>query len=103
MALGGPRRHALRPRRVPAGAALWVDGAETRAAGPVRRFATPTGLRPGATYHYTFRARWAEGGRTVNRSRTVVFRAGDDVAIDLTGADPPGGAAVRPDHRGGTL
>jgi uncharacterized protein (TIGR03000 family) len=72
--------------KVPADAKLWVNDVETKQTGTGRRFHAPAGLEAGRTYEYVFRAQWAENGQTVTRDRTVRFKAGDDLTVDLTEA-----------------
>jgi uncharacterized protein (TIGR03000 family) len=72
--------------RVPASATLLVNDADTRQAGPARRFHTPDTLEPGKAYEYTFRAQWTENGQVITRDRTVRFKSGDDLPVDLTEA-----------------
>src|SRR5579884_166675 len=55
---------------VPAGAELWVDGHKTSQTGAVRQFTSPP-LAAGKDYTYELRAKWKDGGRTVEQSRTV--------------------------------
>jgi uncharacterized protein (TIGR03000 family) len=69
---------------VPADAKLWVDGKPTKQTGGVREFVTPPVLRAGPTYQYTFRAEWAEAGRTVVRERPVAVRAAGSADVDFT-------------------
>src|SRR5206468_388604 len=75
--------------RVPDNARVWVDEMPTQQAGAVREFVTPGNLDPNQTYSYTFRMEWEENGRTVTQSRTVHFRPGSQVVVDLTQPPPP--------------
>jgi uncharacterized protein (TIGR03000 family) len=70
-----------------ADAELWVEGQKTKRTGTYRQFVSPP-LAPGKKYAYDFRARWLEGGREVTQTRTVYFRAGDQITVDFT-APPP--------------
>ena len=70
--------------RIPADAKLWVDGKPTKQAGPVREFVTPPVLRAAQNYQYTFRAEWAEDGRTVSRVQPVTVRATEAVTVDFS-------------------
>jgi uncharacterized protein (TIGR03000 family) len=77
--------------RVPAEARLWIDDTLTPPRGEVRIFETPP-LEPGFEYRYTLRAELG----TVRATRTVSFRAGSNINVDLSAefarADPaPGG------------
>jgi len=62
-------------------AEVWVEGKKQSTRGAVRTYKSPP-LAPGE-YRYTFRARWENDGRKVTRKRTVVFRAGERVRVDL--------------------
>jgi uncharacterized protein (TIGR03000 family) len=69
--------------KLPAAAALTIDGAATKQTGPERTFISPK-LEPGKTYVYGLKATWDEGGklRTVTRNATVA--AGRRTVVDLT-------------------
>lgn len=73
--------------RVPADAELWFDNVKTSQTGTVRQFESPP-LNPAERYSYEVRVRWLENGDLVTRTRRVIFRAGETVAVDLT--QPPG-------------
>jgi uncharacterized protein (TIGR03000 family) len=60
---------------VPAGAEIWFNGAKTRQTGERRLFVSPP-LEPGERYSYEVKARWTEGGKTVERSLRVPIIAG---------------------------
>jgi uncharacterized protein (TIGR03000 family) len=62
-------------------AEVWVEGKKQSTSGAVRTYKTPP-LAPGE-YKYTFRARWENDGHQVTRKRTVVFRAGERMRLDL--------------------
>jgi uncharacterized protein (TIGR03000 family) len=68
---------------VPADAKVWFNGALTTTGGEQRVFASPA-LVPGRDYHYEIRARWTDGGRVADQTRTVVVRANARVAVDFT-------------------
>jgi len=72
--------------KLPADAKLLVNDVETKASGSVRRFHTPATLEAGKSYEYTFRAQWMENAQPVTRDRTVRFKPGDDLTVDLTEA-----------------
>jgi uncharacterized protein (TIGR03000 family) len=72
--------------KVPADAKLLVNDVETKATGSVRRFHTPATLEAGKAYEYTFRAQWMENNQPVTRDRTVRFKPGEDLPVDLTEA-----------------
>jgi hemoglobin len=67
---------------LPADAQLWFDDYQTSQTGADRTFETPP-LDSGRSYHYQLRARWKEGGHEVDRSRTIHFRPGEHVLLDL--------------------
>lgn len=65
-------------------AELVVEGLVINGTGSRRTFQSPP-LHPGDTYEYTFTAEWAPNTYTnMTRSRTVVFRAGAPVTLDLS-------------------
>jgi uncharacterized protein (TIGR03000 family) len=69
-------------------AELLVEGQSINGEGSTRTFPSPP-LHPGDTYTYTFTAKWAPNTyTTMTRSRTVSFRAGEPVTLDLTVEDP---------------
>jgi uncharacterized protein (TIGR03000 family) len=77
------------------GAELVVEGQTVPGSGTSRHFETPP-LRPGVTYRYTFTATWDPNTyTTMTRSKTVSFRAGERLAVDLTAADPGDRARVK--------
>src|SRR5207253_1465159 len=51
-------------------AQVWFEGVPMRQTGAVRQFTSPP-LDPAQSYHYTVRAVWNEGDRTVDQTRTV--------------------------------
>lgn len=63
---------------------LFIEGRPTRATGLNRDFETPP-IEKGKTYEYDFRVSWRPNNYTVmTRSRTVQFKAGDALNVDLT-------------------
>lgn len=69
-------------------AELIVDGETIGDAGTSRSFETAP-LARNATYEYTFTATWQPNTyTTMTRSKTVSFRAGEPVRVDLTIDDP---------------
>jgi uncharacterized protein (TIGR03000 family) len=75
-------RPAVIDARVPADAVIRFDGKPTTSTGPERRFLSPP-LKPGHDYSYEVQVQWKEGGRTVERRRTVEVRAGQRVNLDF--------------------
>lgn len=73
--------------RVPPDAEVWVDGQKMRQTGNARQFIVPP-LEPDRDYHYAIRARWAEDGRVVERTREVTVRAGDRLAVSFLSPSP---------------
>jgi uncharacterized protein (TIGR03000 family) len=68
--------------QVPDEAEVWLEGAKTQQTGTTRRFVSPP-LVPGTEYTYEVRARWTVDGRAVERTKTVVVHAREQVNIDL--------------------
>jgi uncharacterized protein (TIGR03000 family) len=64
-------------------AQVFVQGTDMTGQGAVRQFVSPP-LEPGQDYAYTVRARWQEGGRTVDQTRTVDVRANQAATVDFT-------------------
>src|SRR5215510_5456202 len=63
----------------------------------VREFLTPD-VVPGTLYYYEFSVTWRPNNYTVlTRTKTVEFKGGDEVVVDLTKADPktPDKAVIR--------
>lgn len=74
---------------------LVVNGTTISGKGPSRSFETPP-LQPGSTERYTFVATWAPNGyTTLTRTKTVSFRAGERVVVDLAKDDPDDRARIR--------
>jgi uncharacterized protein (TIGR03000 family) len=70
----------------PEGAEIWVEGAKIRSGAHV--FRTPP-LDPEHQYRYTIRATWlGPDGKTVTRTRDVVFSPGRDVAVRFGSSEP---------------
>jgi uncharacterized protein (TIGR03000 family) len=73
---------------------LSVNGGAITGKGASRQFQSPP-LEPGRTYRYKFTAKWRPNNWTVlTRDKTVRFRAGDDVTVDLTTEEPNDRAVV---------
>lgn len=69
-------------------AELLVEGQIVNATGSTRTFQSRP-LHRGDTYTFTFTAKWAPNTYTnMTRSRTVSFRAGEPVTLDLSVEDP---------------
>jgi uncharacterized protein (TIGR03000 family) len=70
------------------GAVVKMNGAVVEGAGTVREFKTDA-LKAGDTVKYKFSVTFGPNNYTViTRTRTVSFKAGDPVTLDLTKADP---------------
>jgi uncharacterized protein (TIGR03000 family) len=69
--------------RVPAGAVVQFDGKATSQTGTERRFVSPP-LKAGQDYTYDVGVQWQEGGRNMERHRTIDVRAGKRVNLDFT-------------------
>jgi uncharacterized protein (TIGR03000 family) len=79
---------------LPASARLWMGGAETQQQGDDRLFET-SALDPGKDYSYELKATWEEGGRPVERTRSVRVRANETSTVDFRGEQ---GAAPEADQ-----
>lgn len=63
-------------------ARLFIDGAEARTVGVLRKFATPP-LETTTPHTYELRAEWVVGGRTTTHTRQVTGRAGETVVVEF--------------------
>ncbi len=63
-------------------AKLYFDDMLTKATGTERSFRSPA-LEADTRYCYKVIARWVENGREVTHETKIVFRAGEDVAVDF--------------------
>jgi uncharacterized protein (TIGR03000 family) len=81
----GNTNQALIEVRVPQDAQVWFDGDPTQQRGTDRLFSSPP-LEPGKRYHYDVKARWHDGDRAVEKTRTVHVEAGRHVTVDFGGA-----------------
>jgi uncharacterized protein (TIGR03000 family) len=79
--LAGGRRATIQVR-LPADARLTIDGSATRSKSALRRFITPP-LEPGKAFHYTFKAEWVRGRKTITVERRVTVRAGRETFLSL--------------------
>jgi uncharacterized protein (TIGR03000 family) len=68
--------------RLPADAKLTIDGNPTRATSALRRFITPP-LEQGRPFHYTVKAEFSRGGKTVTVRKRIAVRAGRDTVVSL--------------------
>ena len=69
-------------------AELMVEGRTLPGSGHVREAETPP-LQPGVIYKYAVAAKWQPNPyTTMTRTKTVSFRAGEPIAVDLTVDDP---------------
>jgi uncharacterized protein (TIGR03000 family) len=67
-----------------ADAELLIEGRPTKSTGVIREFETPL-LEPGKAYAYDFKATWRPNNYTVmSRSRSIKFKAGETIVVDLT-------------------
>jgi len=69
-----------------ADAQIWVDDNPTTQRGMERTFFTP-GLQQAGSY--TIKARWTEGGRTINQERRVRVQPGQSARVDFRVEDVP--------------
>jgi len=68
-------------------AKLFIEGKETKPTGEVREFETPE-VVAGKTYEYAFMVKWEPNNYTkMTRTKTVEFKGGDDITVDLTQKD----------------
>lgn len=78
-------------------AELQIEGKATKPTGAVREFETPD-LEVGKSYEYTFSVTWRPNNyTTLTRTKSVEFKGGDDINVDLTKADTknPDKAVIR--------
>lgn len=78
-------------------AELKIEGKDTKPTGITREFETPE-IEAGKAYEYTFSTTWRPNNYTVlTRTKSVEFKGGDDLIVDLTKPDPknPDKAVVR--------
>ena len=65
-----------------ADARLYIDGAEAKSSGLVRKFATPP-LGTAAPHTYELRAEWQVDGLTTTHTKQVTGRAGEKVVVEF--------------------
>ncbi|VTU00842.1 Uncharacterized protein OS=Chroococcidiopsis thermalis PCC 7203 GN=Chro_0526 PE=4 SV=1: Methyltransf_26 [Gemmataceae bacterium] len=78
-------------------AELQIEGKNTKPTGTVREFETPD-LDVGKAYEYTFSVTWRPNNyTTLTRTKSVEFKGGTDITVDLTKADAkaPDKAVIR--------
>jgi len=68
--------------RVTPSAEIWFEGEKTSQTGSLRQFTSPP-IDSDRECTYTIRARWTEGGREVDRTRSVSFHAGDQLTVNF--------------------
>jgi uncharacterized protein (TIGR03000 family) len=66
-------------------AEVWFQNYKTKQTGLVRQFESDA-LDPSSTYTFTVRARWNQNGQTVDQTRQVNARAGQNLVVDFTTA-----------------
>jgi uncharacterized protein (TIGR03000 family) len=86
---GVPATAAVLRVRVPADAEVWIAGDPTTQRGELRRFITPP-LEAGRNQGYALRARWMEGGKTIERTDDVRVHPGDRLTVDFLAAPQVG-------------
>jgi len=73
--------------RLPADAAVWIEGQRMKQTGSVRQFVSPP-LAADQTYHYDVRVAWRENGRDIATTRHLSVRAGQhESLLILRGSD----------------
>ena len=78
-------------------AELKIEGKDTKAQMGIREFETPD-LEAGKLYEYSFSVTWRPNNyTTLTRTKNIDFKAGEDIAVDLSKVDPkvPDKAVVR--------
>lgn len=76
-------------------AELLIEDKATKATGKTREFETPP-IEAGKSYEYKFTAKWEPNNYTViTRNKSVTFKAGDEVTVDMTVDDPNDRAKIR--------
>jgi uncharacterized protein (TIGR03000 family) len=76
--------------RVPAAdAEVFFEGINTRQNGARRLFYSPA-IQEGTTYYYKIRARWKDGSKVEDQTRSVGVRANETFVVDFTKQDADG-------------
>ncbi len=70
--------------QVPADAKIWFDGQPTVQTGLAREFVSSP-LAQGFEYTYVVSVAWRQGDRLIEQNRSISFKSGDQVNLDLTG------------------
>jgi uncharacterized protein (TIGR03000 family) len=68
---------------MPANAKLYVDDQPMKTSSTRRVFRTPT-LEPGQAYYYMVRAEVVRDGKTLEQTKKVVLRAGEEIRATFT-------------------
>lgn len=89
-----PTNRALVVVNLPEGTKLYLEGALTKGEATLRAFITPE-LEAGSTYSYTLKAEVRRDGRIETHTRTVYFRAGNEIRVNFVTAPEAMPAAVR--------
>jgi uncharacterized protein (TIGR03000 family) len=76
-------------------AELFIEDKPTKATGLTREFETPN-IDAGKTYEYKFTAKWRPNNYTlITRNKTVTFKGGEELKVDMTVDDPNDKAVIR--------
>jgi uncharacterized protein (TIGR03000 family) len=70
--------------KLPAGAALYIDGNRNSSIDAVRQFTTPL-LPAGQEFAYLLKAEVMRNGHPEQLTQKVAFRAGEQVTVDFSG------------------
>ena len=82
--------------RVPADAAVWINGTRTGQSGPRREFLS-SGLAPGRSYTFDISACWAgPAGKLVESEKRLTVRGGERRTVDLTAGSIRRSASASP-------
>ena len=81
--------------QVPADAEVWIEGVKMKQAGTVRQFRSPP-LQFGTIYQYEVRTAWKEATGTVEQTRHLAVRAGDQPSVTFLAGPKDGAAKPRP-------
>ncbi len=67
---------------VPPEAQVWLEGRATKQVGATRTFVSPA-LPPGQNFAYELRVRWNTGAGVVEKTQTVMVKAGTQVQLTI--------------------